>query len=69
MKDVTYFTKGRKFAPIEVCFKTVERARELSDKTLKTEDVIPLSSYIGDARPTLGSRIFHLSPTSEQNYN
>lgn len=47
MKYVTYFTRGTKYATIEVHFSASEKAREFSDKTLKTEKVVLLSSYMG----------------------
>lgn len=46
MKDVIYFTRGFRFA-IVVRFKSAEKARELSDKALKTEEVVLLPSYLG----------------------
>lgn len=51
MKDVTFFTRDYKFVTIEGRFSSADKTRELSDRTLKTEEVV---------RPVLGSRRCHL---------
>lgn len=50
MKDVTLFTRGYKFATIEVRFSSAEKAREVSNKTLKTEEMKFLPTW-GVVRP------------------
>lgn len=47
MMDNTFFTCDYKFATIDVWFSLVEKAQELSDKTLKTEHVVLLPTYMG----------------------
>lgn len=36
-KNVTFFTRGYRYATVDVSLSSAEKSRELSDKTLKTE--------------------------------
>lgn len=47
MNGVTFFTRGSKYASVEVLFSSIEKAKEFSDKTLKTAEMVLIPSYIG----------------------
>lgn len=54
MKDVTYLTRGKKYATVEVRFSMAARAMEAATKSLTTKEVVLLPSYMGKNFPCAG---------------
>lgn len=46
LEAATFYKRGKKYATIEVNFKSVEIARQLSRKTLRTENIVLFPIYM-----------------------